>query len=160
PGPPRPTPIGVYTPLPAPEKPLPTMAFGLDVGFIAPAVGQFTSGAGIYAYYERRISDGLMLDIHAGYLYHPPNTPFDATTTFSSNEGLIVAGVRTLSHSAVYGLAQLGTLIYQQDESMPGDDVSFSGAFPVFVVGGGLRTGRLHIEAVAVYAISTSSDVD
>jgi len=159
PGPPRP--VGsVYAPPTPPEVPLPTMSFGMDIGFIAPGFNQFESGAGIYAYYEHKISNGLMLDIHVGYLYHPPITPTGVGMTFSSNEGLIVAGIRTQSHSALYGLVQAGALIYQQDISSPSDDETFSFTYPTFVVGGGLRSGGFHLEAAVVYSINVGSDVD
>ncbi|HEV7553853.1 MAG TPA: hypothetical protein VGO00_00275 [Kofleriaceae bacterium] len=151
----------VYAPpTETPEVPLPTMSFGMDVGFIAPGFDQFESGVGIYAYYERQIAHGLMIDVHVGYLYHPPITPVDVEMTFSSNEGLIVAGIRTQSHSALYGLVQAGALIYAQDISTPSGDTTFSYTYPTFVVGGGLRTGGFHLEAAVVYAINAGSDVD
>ena len=156
---PRPVGAAYAAPTP-PEVPLPTMSFGMDVGFIAPGFNQFESGVGVYAYYERKIANGLMLDLHVGYLYHPPVTPIDVEMTFSSNEGLLVGGIRTQSHSALYGIAQAGVLLYQQDISTPSGDTTFSYTYPTFVVGGGLRTGGFHVEAAVVYSINVGSDVD
>jgi hypothetical protein len=160
--PPGQRPVGsVYAPpTQLPEVPLPSMSFGMDVGFIAPGFDQFESGVGIYAYYEHKIANGLMLDIHVGYLYHPPITPMAVEMTFSSNEGLIVGGIRTQSHSALYGIAQAGVLLYQQDISTPAGDTTFSYTYPTLVAGGGLRSGGFHLEAAVVYAINVGSDVD
>jgi hypothetical protein len=149
----------VQPPPPPPEVPLPSMSLGMDVGFLVPNNGGLAAGVGIFGFWEKKVSSGLMLDFHVGYLHHPTSIDVNGNSS-TADEGILLAGIRTQSHSALYGIAQGGVTIYSQDITDSTGDTTFSNTYPTLVLGGGLRTGGFHLEGVLVYAVNTGSAID
>jgi hypothetical protein len=150
---------GVYQPLPPPpEPPLTETSFGLSAGFIVPGITDMSEGYGIFAYYERRITTGLMFTITSGYIYHPTKTNIN-NADISGNEAFGMLGLRTQRRGALYGLAGAGVTVLARNDSPSGMTSSTYG-YPAVELGGGLRWGSFRIQMSLDYAINVSSGDD
>jgi hypothetical protein len=149
---------GIYQPLPPPpEPPLTSLSIGFAVGFIVPGITDMAEGYSILGYYEQRVSDGLMLSVHGGYIHHPTKLGMSGTD-ITGGEIFGVAGLRTRRRGALYGLAAAGFTVLARRDSTGATDSTYG--YPALELGGGLRWGSFRIQASLDYAINVAGGDD
>ncbi len=160
--------VGLYSKKPPPPSGPAVSTLGAEFAMALPNVGNVDAGYGFGAIYERYVGDQLGITGRADLLFHPEHSYDVPDSTFSAYELLLTAGARSTPRRTYHGSLELGATIYSQHAEVQAPAGSFdqpttedyAQAYPVIILGGGLRLGNMHVQANLLWAINLGADID
>lgn len=145
-----------------PKKPDPIYNTYLAItgSVLAPGPDDTTSGSGIGALYERRISKSFGLIIRGDLLVHPKFVISDIPPRQSTKgfEVLGLAGLRTMGRK-FHGRAELGTAILSRKLNDGLRELPYDRVYPVVSLGGGFQLGRLRLHLGVMIPVNAGAEL-
>jgi hypothetical protein len=143
--------------------------FSIGLSLVAPGVEDNNvggsprngSGTGFTAIYEKKVASAFGLTGRLDYLFHGESDDFfGSDPTTKGSEVILLAGARTMGSRTIHGRAGVGLAIYSQQAFGPGGaelgEGTFTRAYPLFEVGGGLHLGRVRFQAALLFSTEPS----
>ena len=128
---------------------------------LTPGPDETTSGSGLGALYERRLSNSFGLITRVDLLVHPQFVISDVPPRQSTKgfEVLALLGMRTMGRS-FHGRAELGTAIFSRKLNDGLRELSYDRVYPVITLGGGFNLGRLRLHAGVMVPINAGAELE
>ncbi len=154
--------------LPAPPRPSQNYSayFAVGLSVLAgdperddPNAGPSSGGGqGFTALYEHSLASSIGLTTRFEFMFHgQASSEFISpgnSVNVTGNETLLLVGARTMGSKTVHGRAGVGVSFYHESVKMNGLDTgaSFTRAYGVFELGGGLNLGRIRLQMGILFA--------
>ncbi|MGE0870016.1 MAG: hypothetical protein AB7P03_15740 [Kofleriaceae bacterium] len=151
---------------PAPEisPHLANTLIGLELVSLVPSHNNVNSGAGPGFGFVRRIGNHVAITSRMSLLLHSESafgTP--QLRRYDATELLALVGVQTTPRRWFHGSFELGVNGYWQSAEIGDVNIvteTYSRAYPAFAVGGGVRFGRIRLDAGLFWAINAGADLE
>ncbi|MGE0545968.1 MAG: hypothetical protein AB7O24_18580 [Kofleriaceae bacterium] len=149
-----------------PEQPahLANTLIDLELVAVVPSHNNVNSGVGPGLGYTRRTGDHLAITSRIALLFREESqfgTP--QFTSHDATELLVLVGAQTTPRRSFHGSLELGVNGFWRTAEFGNTTTiteTYSRAYPVISFGGGIRLGRLHIDAGLMFAINSGAAIE